>query len=132
MRRLHKALVVLSVALLASSLGFETAMAATNANADPAIQLLTRVGLGIGMGALISVTTVLAEPNNSANRRKLAYSMIIAVFSAFMVVDGFKEAITYENILSLVLQIAGGAFFTNKGIQMALRVKASASTKKGP
>lgn len=125
MKQLSKAVFVAALIAICSGLGFEAAIAATGTEADPAVQFLTRIGLGVGMGALISTAKVF-ESGAAPDRRKLSYSMIIAVFSAFMVIDAFKEPVTYENAIGLMLQIAGGAFFTNAGIATAARLKASA------
>lgn len=128
-KSLRLVLLVASMAAAIGSLTTSTVFAASDTPEDPAVQFALRIGVGVGMGALISVVTVLgAESGNTWDNRKFAYGMVIAVFSAFVVIDGFKEPLNYGNIISVILQIAGGTFFANKGIQMAQRLH----TKKKP
>ena len=85
-------------------------------------QLWLEVGLGIAMGTLIAIVACLSS-NEAWNNRKLGYSMVIGVFVAFGIIEGVVDGVTAENIIQVVLLIAGASFFTNKAISMAQRVK---------
>ena len=84
-------------------------------------QLWLEVGLGIGMGTLIAIVAFLSS-NEAWNNRKLGYTMVIGVFSAFGIIEGVTEGVSEENVLQVVLLIAGASFFANKAIGMAQRV----------
>ena len=85
-------------------------------------QLWLEVGLGIAMGTLIAIVACLSS-NEAWNNRKLGYSMVIGVFVAFGIIEGVVDGVTAENIIQVVLLIAGASFFTNKAIGMAQRVR---------
>jgi len=85
-------------------------------------QLWLEVGLGLAMGTLIAIVACLSS-NEAWNNRKLGYSMVIGVFTAFGIIEGVVDGVTAENIIQVVLLIAGASFFTNKAISMAQRVK---------
>ena len=85
-------------------------------------QLWLEVGLGIAMGTLIAIVACLSS-NEAWNNRKLGYSMVIGVFTAFGIIEGVVDGVTAENIIQVVLLIAGASFFTNKAISMAQRVR---------
>ena len=85
-------------------------------------QLWLEVGLGIAMGTLIAIVACLSS-NTAWSNRKLGYSMVIGVFTAFAIIEGVVEGVTAENIIQVVLLIAGASFFTNKAIGMAQRVR---------
>ena len=84
-------------------------------------QLWLEVGLGIAMGTLIAIVACLST-NEAWNNRKLGYTMVIGVFTAFGVIEGVVEGVTAENAIQVVLLIAGASFFANKAIGMAQRV----------
>ena len=84
-------------------------------------QLWLEVGLGIGMGTLIAIVAFLSSTEAWSNR-KLGYTMVIGVFSAFGIIEGVTEGVSEENVIQVVLLIAGASFFTNKAIGMAQRV----------
>ena len=85
-------------------------------------QLWLEVGLGLAMGTLIAIVACLSS-NEAWNNRKLGYSMVIGVFTAFGIIEGVVDGVTAENIIQVVLLIAGASFFTNKAIGMAQRVR---------
>ena len=85
-------------------------------------QLWLEVGLGLAMGTLIAIVACLSS-NDAWSNRKLGYSMVIGVFTAFAIIEGVVEGVTAENIIQVVLLIAGASFFTNKAIGMAQRVR---------
>ena len=84
-------------------------------------QLWLEVGLGIAMGTLIAIVSCLSS-QEAWNNRKLGYSMVIGVFTAFAIIEGVVDGVTAENVIQVVLLIAGASFFTNKAIGMAQRV----------
>ena len=84
-------------------------------------QLWLEIGLGIAMGTLIAIVSCLSG-NEAWNNRKLGYSMVIGVFTAFGIIEGVVDGVTAENVIQVVLLIAGASFFTNKAIGMAQRV----------
>ena len=84
-------------------------------------QLWLEVGLGIAMGTLIAIVSCLSS-QEAWNNRKLGYSMVIGVFTAFGIIEGVVDGVTAENVIQVVLLIAGASFFTNKAIGMAQRV----------
>ena len=84
-------------------------------------QLWLEIGLGIAMGTLIAIVSCLSS-NEAWNNRKLGYSMVIGVFTAFAIIEGVVDGVTAENVIQVVLLIAGASFFTNKAIGMAQRV----------
>jgi len=84
-------------------------------------QLWLEVGLGIAMGTLIAIVSCLSS-NDAWNNRKLGYTMVIGVFTAFGIIEGVVDGVTGDNIIQVVLLIAGASFFTNKAIGMAQRV----------
>ena len=84
-------------------------------------QLWLEIGLGIAMGTLIAIVSCLSS-NEAWNNRKLGYSMVIGVFTAFGIIEGVVDGVTADNIIQVVLLIAGASFFTNKAIGMAQRV----------
>ena len=84
-------------------------------------QLWLEVGLGIAMGTLIAIVSFLSS-NEAWNNRKLGYSMVIGVFTAFGIIEGVVDGVTADNLIQVVLLIAGASFFTNKAIGMAQRV----------
>ena len=84
-------------------------------------QLWLEVGLGIAMGTLIAIVSCLSS-QEAWNNRKLGYSMVIGVFTAFGIIEGVVDGVTADNVIHVVLLIAGASFFTNKAIGMAQRV----------
>ena len=84
-------------------------------------QLWLEVGLGIAMGTLIAIVSCLSS-NEAWNNRKLGYTMVIGVFTAFGVIEGVVDGVSAENAIQVVLLIAGASFFANKAIGMAQRV----------
>ena len=84
-------------------------------------QLWLEVGLGIAMGTLIAIVSCLSS-NEAWNNRKLGYTMVIGVFTAFGVIEGIVDGVTADNAIQVVLLIAGASFFANKAIGMAQRV----------
>ena len=86
-------------------------------------QLLIQGAIGVGMGTLIAVAGYLSTAVESWNNRKFAYSVIISVFTAFIVITGLGVDIGSENLIPTLLAIAGVSFFANKGIKTALRVR---------
>ena len=84
-------------------------------------QLWLEVGLGIAMGTLIAIVSCLSS-NEAWNNRKLGYTMVIGVFTAFGVIEGIVDGVSAENAIQVVLLIAGASFFANKAIGMAQRV----------
>ena len=84
-------------------------------------QLWLEVGLGIGMGTLIAIVAFLSS-TEAWNNRKLGYTMVIGVFSAFGIIEGVVEGVSEENVIQVVLLIAGASFFANKAIGMAQRL----------
>jgi len=84
-------------------------------------QLWLEVGLGIAMGTLIAIVSCLSS-QEAWNNRKLGYTMVIGVFTAFGVIEGIVDGVTADNAIQVVLLIAGASFFANKAIGMAQRV----------
>ena len=84
-------------------------------------QLWLEVGLGIAMGTLIAIVSCLSS-NEAWNNRKLGYTMVIGVFTAFGVIEGVVDGVSADNAIQVVLLIAGASFFANKAIGMAQRV----------
>jgi len=78
------------------------------------------------MGGLVSVMSFLARKDRWDNR-KFGYTMVIAVFSSFAIIEGIEGGIGEENFLRVILEIAGVSFITNKAIHMAGRSKALAA-----
>ena len=84
-------------------------------------QLWIEVGLGIAMGTLIAIVSCLSS-QEAWNNRKLGYTMVIGVFTAFGIIEGVTGGVTADNAIQVVLLIAGASFFTNKAIGMAQRI----------
>ena len=89
-------------------------------------QLALNIFVGVVMGGLVSVMSFLARKDRWDNR-KFGYTMVIAVFSSFAIIEGIEGGIGEENFLRVILEIAGASFITNKAIHMAGRSKALAA-----
>ena len=89
-------------------------------------QLALNIFVGVVMGGLVSVMSFLARKDRWDNR-KFGYTMVIAVFSSFAIIEGIEGGIGEENFLRVILEIAGASFITKKAIHMAGRSKALAS-----
>ena len=86
-------------------------------------QFALDIFVGVVMGGLISVMSFLARKDRWDNK-KFGYTMVIAVFSSFAIIEGIEGGIGEENFLRVILEIAGVSFITNKAIHMAGRSKA--------
>ncbi len=87
-------------------------------------QLLIQLAIGAGMGFLISAIAVLSDAQNKWNNRQFAYTAIISAFSALAIVQSYivtNGALSAENLIPLLLMIAGASFLVNKGIKIAAR-----------
>ena len=89
-------------------------------------QLALNIFVGVVMGGLVSVMSFLARKDRWDNK-KFGYTMVIAVFSSFAIIEGIEGGIGEENFLRVILEIAGASFITNKAIHMAGRSKALAA-----
>lgn len=90
-------------------------------------QLAVNVGVGIGMGTLIAIMAFLST-KDPWNNKLFAYTLVIATFTAFAVIEGIEGGVGEGNIIKVILMIAGTAFFANKGIKMAIRVRSTIPT----
>lgn len=88
----------------------------------PFEQLALEVGIGVGMGTLIAVVAFLAT-TDKWNNRLFAYTLVIGVFTAFVVIEGVEGGVDESNLIKTILLIAGASFFANKGIKMAERIR---------
>ena len=86
-------------------------------------QFALDIFVGVVMGGLISVMSFLARKDRWDNK-KFGYTMVIAVFSSFAIIEGIEGGIGEDNFLRVILEIAGVSFFANKAIHMAGRSKA--------
>jgi len=88
----------------------------------PFEQLALEVGIGVGMGTLIAVMAFLST-TDKWNNRLFAYTLVMGVVTAFVVIEGIEGGVGEENLIKVILLIAGASFFGNKGIKMAIRVR---------
>jgi hypothetical protein len=94
----------------------------------PLENLALEVGLGVGMGTLISIVAFLST-TDKWNNRLFAYTLVIATFSAFAVIEGVEGGVDESNIIKVALLIAGVSFFTNKGLKMGQRIQNSSKSR---
>jgi len=80
------------------------------------------LGIGIGMGTLIAVMAFLST-DAKWNNKLFAYTLILASFTAFAVIDTIEGGVSEANLISVILAIAGASFFANKGIKIANRLR---------
>ena len=93
-------------------------------------QLVIQLAVGAGMGFLISAISVLSDAANKWNNRLFAYTAILGAFSALGVISSVEGGITADNLISVILTIAGITFLANKGIKVAARAALSTQNKK--
>ena len=85
-------------------------------------QLFIEVGLGVSMGALIAFLSFVAG-TAAWDNRLFVYTAVIGVFTSLTVIEGIEGGVGEENILKVILMIAGMSFFANKGIQMGANLR---------
>jgi len=85
-------------------------------------QLFLELGLGIGMGALIALVAFVAG-KDPWNNRLFIYTTIIGAFTSLAVIEGIEGGINGDNLINVVLMIAGLSFFANKGIQIGTNLR---------
>lgn len=92
-------------------------------------QISLEIGVGVGMGTLIAIMSFLST-KDPWNNRLFAYTLVIGVFTTFAVIEGIEGGIGIDpttgdnNIVKVLLLVAGASFFANKGIKMAERIRA--------
>ena len=92
-------------------------------------QLIVQLIVGVGMGGIISVMSYLSQPLQDWDNRKFIFSIGVAVFSALAIIQSIEGGITEDNIIYVILTIAGSSFLTNKTIQIAARLKETRTAK---
>jgi len=92
-------------------------------------QFALTIGVGLTMGTLIAVMAYLSS-NSGWNNKLFSYTLVIGVFSTFVIVQGVEGGVDESNIIKVILLVAGGSFFANKGIKMAERVRSSTTKKR--
>jgi hypothetical protein len=85
-------------------------------------QLFLELGLGIGMGALIALIAFVAG-KDPWNNRLFIYTTIIGAFTSLAVIEGIEGGVGGDNLIKVVLMIAGLSFFANKGIQLGANLR---------
>jgi len=88
-------------------------------------QLALEIGVGIGLGTLISIMAFLAS-KDKWNNRLFGYTLVLGVITTFGVIEGIEGGVDETNILKVILEVAGLSFLANKGIKMADRIRAGA------
>ncbi len=94
-------------------------------------QLGLEIGVGVGMGTLIALMAFLST-KDPWNNKLFAYTVVIGVFTTFAVIEGIEGGIGIDsetgenNIVKVLLLVAGASFFANKSIKMAERIRAKA------
>jgi len=91
-------------------------------NSEMFEQLALEIGLGIGMGLLISIVAVLAG-KDKFDPRKFGYTAIVGVISAFIIIEAVEGGIDESNYLKVIIEIAGVSFFANKGFQIVNKIR---------
>jgi len=88
-------------------------------------QLALEIGVGIGLGTLISIMAFLSSKDKWDNRL-FGYTLVLGVITTFGVIEGIEGGLGEENIIKVVLMVAGLSFFGNKSIKMAERIRSGA------
>ncbi len=88
----------------------------------PFEQLALEIGVGVGMGTLIALVAFLSS-TDKWNNRLFAYTLAMGVVTSFVVIEGIEGGLGEDNLIKVVLLIAGASFFANKGVKMATRVR---------
>ena len=86
-------------------------------------QLGLSIAVGLAMGALIAFVAWLST-KDAWNNKLFAYTLIVGVFTSFIVIDAIEGGIDETNLLKVVIEIAGLSFFANKGIKAGALLQA--------